>query len=91
MGVMGYYCSALITPFAATWTDLEVILLSEASQRKIPYNVWTPRSEFGGIIALCRGLHSKGTPTSKHPITKLQTIIAGTTGSPNNASALVTG
>ena len=51
----------------------------------------TPRSEFGGIIALCRGLHSKGTPTSKHPITKLQTIIAGTTGSPNNASALVTG
>ena len=51
----------------------------------------TPRHEFGGIIALCRGLHSKRTPTSKHPITKLQTIIGGTTGSPNDASALVTG
>ena len=51
----------------------------------------TPRSEFGGIIALCCGLHSKGTPTSKDPITKLQTIIGGTTGSPNDTSALVTG
>lgn len=51
----------------------------------------TPRHEFGEIIALCHGLHSKGTLTSKHPITKLQTIIGGTTGSPNDVSALVTG
>lgn len=45
----------------------------------------------GGSLPFVVAFTSKGTPTSKHPITKLQTIIGGTTGSPNDTSALVTG
>ena len=26
-------------PFAATWLDLEIIILSEGSQRQIPYDI----------------------------------------------------
>ena len=28
-----------IMPFAATWLDLEIIILSEGSQRQIPYDI----------------------------------------------------
>ena len=28
-----------IMPFAATWMDLDIIILSEVSQRKIPYDI----------------------------------------------------
>ena len=39
---MEYYSATKkneIMPFAATWMDLEVIILSEVSQRQIPYEI----------------------------------------------------
>ena len=42
-------------PFAATWMDIELIILSEISQRKrqIPYDfayMWTPKKNYTNDI-----------------------------------------
>ena len=40
---MNYYLAIIkneIMPFTATWTDLEIIILSEISQRKTRYMVY---------------------------------------------------
>ena len=52
---MEYY-SATIVPFAATWTQLEIITLSEVSQKKkkdIPYDItyiWNLKYGTNGAI-----------------------------------------
>ena len=33
-----------IMPFAATWLDFEIIILSEGSQRQIPYDIASMRN-----------------------------------------------
>ena len=41
--VVHIYCSAIkkneIMPFAATWMDLEIIILSEVRERQISYDI----------------------------------------------------
>ena len=40
-------------PFAATWIDLEILILSEVSQRQIPYDIaymWNQKNDTNELI-----------------------------------------
>ena len=39
MNITGYKKNKEIMPFATTWMDLDIIILSEVNQRQIPYDI----------------------------------------------------
>ena len=42
---MEYYSAMKIMPFAATWVDLEIIILSEVKERQLPFYITYVKSK----------------------------------------------
>ena len=55
---MEYYSAVKknnIIPFAGTWMQLEILILSEVSQRKIPYDIiYTWKLNYGTNESICK-------------------------------------